>query len=54
MSPIDYLRGVVLRDRKPPPTHSIPWTNAMTTTGTCIHAVIYSRCYCDLRKQTTQ
>ena len=55
MKPIEYLRGVMLRDRaqpapepKPEPaaTRDIPWTNPVHTDGACIHDVIYSTCRC--------
>lgn len=53
MKPIDYLRGVMLRDRKPAtptpapaPPREIPWLNAVRTVGACPHDVIYSRCSC--------
>lgn len=54
MKPIDYLRGVMLRDRKPtapPPVAPRPlpildWTNPVHITGACIHDVIYNECTC--------
>lgn len=53
MKPIDYLRGVVIRDRPaqpaatpPPPPRDTPWTNPVRTTGACTHDVIYSSCNC--------
>lgn len=55
MSPIEYLRGVVLRDRATPapesklppaPSREIPWANSVRTAGACVHDVIYSRCNC--------
>lgn len=53
MSPIDYLRGVMLRDRTPAtptPAPALPreiqWANPAHTVGACIHDVIYSNCNC--------
>lgn len=55
MSPIDYLRGVMLRQPatlasapkpEPAPPRETPWTNPVRTIGACIHDVIYSGCTC--------
>lgn len=42
MTGTDWLRAMARRQRT-------PWTNAVRTTGACIHDVIYSRCYCTHR-----
>lgn len=59
MKPIDYLRGVMLRERPQPATEPLPepapprdisWANAVRTAGACTHDVIYSRCSGDQRQ----
>lgn len=62
MNGTDWLIDLVKRRKakpaprapEPKPPRQIPWTNPVTTNGACVHDVIYSGCYCDLRKPAAQ